>query len=158
MMTVRGVSARPKLLAAGAGAFALLCVLLLGTCGAAAARGPVTYFAQSQDPASPAYRPRVLQVAGEGSFFVEKMHWIHWGSRAARGRGIGAQDDCEPDCATGTFHRAPAKIRLWRPRRRCGNRIWTRMTLIWVHGPPRGVPGESPDRRVLWKLGLFPCE
>jgi hypothetical protein len=131
--------------------------VMLVVSGVAVAEGPITYFAQSQDPAEPAYRPGDLQVAGEGSFIVQKMHWSIWNERVVRGRGIGAQDDCEPDCATGTYHRAPARIRLWRPRRKCGNRIWTRMTLIWVHGPPR-VPGESTNRRVLWKLGQFPCE
>lgn len=127
-------------------------------CGAAMAQASTTFFAQSQDPSDPAYRPRALQVAGEGSFVMQNVDWSVWSSRVARGRGVGAQDDCEPDCASGTFHRAPARIRLWRPRVKCGNRIWTRMTLVWLRGPPRGLPDESPDRRVLWKLGLFPCE
>lgn len=135
----------------------LVLLLAIVFCDATAAAGPRTYFPQGQDPHSPVYRPHVLQVAGEGSFVVEKAHWRHWGSRTARGRGIGAQDDCVPDCADGSFHRAPAKILLWRPRVRCGNRIWTRMTLTWVHGPPKGVPGESPRHRVVWQLGLFPC-
>jgi hypothetical protein len=124
----------------------------------AVAQASATYFGQAQDPASRAYRPKTLQVAGEGSFAVQKMHWSFWGSRSARGRGIGAQDDCEPDCATGTFHRAPARVRLWRPRRKCGHEVWTRMTLIWLHGPPSGLPGYSQKRRVQWGLAQFPCE
>jgi hypothetical protein len=121
--------------------------------GARAAR---VYFPQAQDPESPAYRPRTLDVAGEGSFIVERMRWRNWGSRSAHGRGIGAQDDCRPDCADGTFHRAPAKVRLWRPRQRCGELLWTRMTFVWTHGPPH-VPGEKLRRRVVWPLAQFPC-
>jgi hypothetical protein len=124
----------------------------------AVAQASATYFGQGQDPTSRAYRPKTLQVAGEGSFVVQKMHWSFWGGRSARGRGIGAQDDCEPDCATGTFHRAPAKVRLWRPRRKCGHEVWTRMTLIWLNGPPSGLPGYSQKRRVPWRLAQFPCE
>jgi hypothetical protein len=124
----------------------------------AVAQASTTYFGQGQDPADRAYRPKVLQVAGEGSFYVGRMHWSAWTDRVARGRGIGAQDDCEPDCATGTFHRAPAKVRLWRPKRRCGHGVWTRMTLTWLHGPPSGIPGYSRSRRQHWRLAVFPCE
>jgi hypothetical protein len=126
--------------------------------GMASAGSSRTYFPQGQSPSDPVFRPRVLAVAGEGSFVVQKMRWRSWEARTAHGRGIGAQDDCVPSCAEGTFHRAPAKVRLWRPRVRCGNRIWTRMTLTWLHGPPRGGPGESGRRRVVWSLGLLPCE
>jgi hypothetical protein len=124
---------------------------------AAEARASTVYFGQSQDPADRAYKPKALQVAGEGSFVVEQMRWSFWGSRVARGRGIGAQDDCEPDCATGTFHRAAARVKLWRPRRKCGHEVWTRMTLTWLHGPPSGIPGYSQSRRQHWKLAVFPC-
>jgi hypothetical protein len=123
----------------------------------AVAQASTTYFGQSQDPADIAYRPDVLQVAGEGSFYVGKMHWSAWTNRVARGHGIGAQDDCDPGCADGTFHRAPARVKLWRPRPRCGHEVWTRMTLTWLHGPPPGIPGESRSRREHWTLAIFPC-
>jgi hypothetical protein len=123
----------------------------------AAARTSTTYFGQGQDPADIAYRPDRLLVAGEGSFYVGKMRWSAWTDRVARGRGIGAQDDCDPGCADGTFHRATAKVELWRPRRRCGHEVFTRMTLTWLHGPPSGIPGYSRSRRQHWKLAGFPC-
>jgi hypothetical protein len=135
---------------------AVAAVLVLASC--AVAQASTTYFGQGQDPASRAYKPKMLGIAGEGSFVIEKMHWSFWGHRSARGRGTGAQDDCEPDCATGTFHRAPARVRLWRPRRKCGHEVWTRMTLFWLHGPPSGIPGYSQKRRVQWGLAQFPCE
>lgn len=138
------------------GGFVAMAVLMI-LASAAMARASTTYFGQGQDPADRAYKPKVLQVAGEGSFYVGKVHWSFWGSRVARGRGIGAQDDCEPDCATGTFHRAPSRIRLWRPRRKCGHAVWTRMTLTWSHGPPNGIPGYSRSRREHWRLAVFPC-
>jgi hypothetical protein len=121
------------------------------------AQASTTYFGQGQDSADIAYRPDRLLVAGEGSFYVGKMKWSTWTNRVARGHGIGAQDDCDPGCSDGTFHRAPARIRLWRPRRKCGHEIFTRMTLTWSHGPPSGIPGYSRSRRQHWKLAVFPC-
>jgi len=140
-----------------AGQIALVALALLVPGSAIAASAGRTYFPQGQSPSDPAYRPRLLAVAGEGSFVVERMRWSSWGRRAARGQGIGAQDDCQPDCATGTFHRASALVRLWRPRSRCGNRIWTRMTLTWTEGAPM-IDGQHEPRRVVWELGQFPCE
>ncbi len=123
----------------------------------AVAQASTTYFGQGQDPADIAYRPNRLLVAGEGSFYVGKMRWSAWTDRVARGRGIGAQDDCDPGYSDGTFHRAPAKVRLWRPRRKCGHEVFTRMTLTWLQGPPSGIPGYSRSRRQHWKLAVFPC-
>jgi hypothetical protein len=133
-------------------------ILALSASGTALATSPGrTYFPQGQSPSDPVYRPRLLAVAGEGSFVVERMRWSSWRRGSARGRGIGAQDDCSPDCATGTFHRAPVRVRLARPRSRCGNRIWTRMALTWTEGAPK-IDGQRGPRRVVWKLGQFPCE
>ncbi len=142
---------------AGLLALALAASSLLALGPVMAASGGRTYYPQGQSPSDPVYRPRLLAVAGEGSFVVEKMRWSSWGRRSARGRGVGAQDDCVPDCATGTFHRAPARVRLWRPRSRCGNRIWKRMTLTWTDGAP-AIDGNRGPRRVVWELGQFPCE
>lgn len=138
-------------------AVGVVAAVLMALTWVAEAQASTTYFGQAQDPADRAYKPKTLLVAGEGSFVVEKTHWSVWTNRVARGRGVGAQDDCEPDCATGTFHRAPARVRLWRPRRRCGHEVWTRMTLTWLHGPPSGIPGYSRSRRQHWKLAVFPC-
>lgn len=116
----------------------------------------VTYYPQGQDPHSRAYRPHFLAVAGEGSFNIRQVKWASWGHSSAHGQGIGAQDDCEPDCATGTFHRAPVRIVLRRGRMKCGHRIWTRMNLNWVQGPPPGL-SDPPPRHEVWTLGVFPC-
>jgi hypothetical protein len=146
---------RPALVRKSAVILALAAFLLVVS--VAAAQASTTYFGQGQDPADRAYRPDRLLVAGEGSFYVGKMHWSTWTDRVARGRGIGAQDDCDPGCSDGTFHRAPARVKLWRPRRRCSHQVFTRMTLTWSHGPPTGIPGYSRARRQHWKLAVFPC-
>jgi hypothetical protein len=122
-----------------------------------AIRGSRTYVPQGQDAREPAYRPHRLLVAGEGSFFVGAMHWSYWRRRVARGTGMGAEDDCEPGCAEGTFHRAPARVRLYRPRRMCGHRVFTRMTLTWTDGQPNGVPHVG-GRRSTSGLAQFGCE
>lgn len=114
------------------------------------------FFAQSQAPENRAYRPHVLYVAGEGSFYIKRVSWRRWGRRTARGSGIGGVDDCRPGCANGTFHYKPVRLTLWRPRRRCGARVWTRMTIAWTHGAPR-IRGERGKRRSVTPLALGPC-
>lgn len=139
---------------ATAAAVSLLTVFAIGTAaGSAQAR---TFFPQAQDPHSLAYKPRTLAISGIGTFLITDMKWKSWGHSAARGTGIGAKDDCEPDCATGTYHKAPARVTLRRPRRPCGPRIWTKIIILWTSGPPSGLPYEL-SRREVWSLSQFPC-
>jgi hypothetical protein len=155
LAAVASPPARRASVRAGAVIATLLLIVGIGA-DADAAQAARTFFAQSQDLHSLAYKPRVLEVAGEGSFIVTDMRWRAWGHSSARGSGIGAKDDCEPDCATGGFHKAPARVTLRRPRRRCGHRVWTKMVLVWTSGPPGDLPYPL-DRREVWRLAQFPC-
>ncbi|HWY90619.1 MAG TPA: hypothetical protein VNY31_08100 [Solirubrobacteraceae bacterium] len=115
----------------------------------------VVFFAQGQSPESPAYRPRELGVAGEGSFYVRNVTWTSWGPKSATGHGTAGSDDCSPDCAHGTFHYAPVSITLSTPRKKCGIPEYTRGVFVFTHGPPPGTPLPRTDR---WTLAVFPCE
>lgn len=115
----------------------------------------VVFFAQGQSPESPAYRPRQLYVAGEGSFYVKNVTWRSWGSRTATGRGTAGVDDCSPDCGHGTFHYTAVSIALSAPRKRCGIPEYTRGAFVFTHGPPAGIALPTTDR---WTLATFPCE
>lgn len=129
-----------------------LAAAVLGGLGAAGGVGAApasarTYFANGQSPSFPVYRPRVLGVAGEGSFYVKRMRWSAWGSRSARGRGTGIQGVADQAKFAG-----PVTVRLSRPRRRCGRRFFTRGLFVFTAGKPAGIP-----RRWRWTLAVFPC-
>jgi hypothetical protein len=51
---------------------------------------------QGQNASSPAYKPRLLVLAGEGSVIVRHLRWSSWKSNSAHGRGSYGQDDCNP--------------------------------------------------------------
>ena len=115
----------------------------------------VVFFAQAQSPESPAYRPRQLDVAGDGSFYVRSVTWTSWGPHTATGRGVAGRDNCSPDCARGTFHYAPVSITLSTTRRKCRIPEYTAAVFVFTHGPPSGTPLPTVDR---WPLASFPCE
>jgi hypothetical protein len=114
----------------------------------------IVFFAQAQSPESPVYRPRQLDVAGDGSFVVKSVSWRSWGAQSATGRGSAGVDDCTPDCATGRFHYAPVTIMLTAPHKKCGIPEYTRAVFVFTHGVPagRGVPDH-----YRWQLAAFPC-
>ena len=90
---------------------------------------PSTTFApQGQQAESASYRPRQLDLAGDGSGYVRNVTWSSWLPGTAIGSGEYGLDDCEPDCGDGTFHYARTTIVLSGPitsaaiafsRRRC---------------------------------------
>jgi hypothetical protein len=105
------------------------------------------YFAQSQSPSSLSYRPRTLGVAGEGSFAVKRAQYRWWTRHSARGHGRGVQG-----FVGGPYWHGPVRFKLFRPRRKCGHRVWTRGVFNFPHSKPRDVP-----RHWHWKLAGFPC-
>jgi hypothetical protein len=68
---------------------------------------------------SVAFRPSyILFACGDGGFYATELAWSSWHPFRAAGRGIFHQNDCDPSCAGGTFHRVPGRIVLKR-RGRC---------------------------------------
>jgi hypothetical protein len=57
----------------------------------------------------------VVFACGDGNFYVTGLLWTHWGAADAEGRGVGHQNDCTPDCASGHFHTYKLSVRLSRP-------------------------------------------
>lgn len=65
----------------------------------------------------PQYKPRTILIAcGTGQTLVRSIHWRQWGGGRARGSGKFLIDDCQPDCASGTFHSYPSEVTLSRRR------------------------------------------
>lgn len=94
-------------------------------------------------------RPATITYTGDGTGFLggahararnARIHWTKWTTTTALGTGFDQLNDCEPDCAQGTFHAFKVKIELWRPRTIAGTRVFTRLTIFFESRRP---PGES---------------
>ena len=108
-------------------------------------------------------RPASIQISGDGSFYFDgrrKPHhhaaplkWTSWTSTGGRGSGFNWVNNCMPNCASGTFHLYPVKLHVWRPRHVGGHFIFTRMTVTYTDGHPRGVPHNKDVFTVSHKSG-----
>jgi hypothetical protein len=103
-----------------------------------------------------AVRPAQIVYTGDGSGVLGgfsgkgpyprfgRLRWSMWNNRQAMGSGAVWLDDCQPDCADGTFHPYAVKVHAFRPQ--AGH--FTRLTLRY------GYEGkETVDRRGVRKFG-----
>ena len=56
--------------------------------------------------------PTQIVTTGDGSGYVKNLTWSGWGSATATGAGILELDNCNPNCAQGTFTGYPATVTL----------------------------------------------
>ena len=83
---------------------------------AAAARTPATY--TSPDCLHLQIRPtEIVFACGDGTYYVNHLSWRSWHKSRATGLGVFHQNDCQPNCATGTFHQRRGRLVL-------RNRTW----------------------------------
>jgi hypothetical protein len=92
-------------------------------------------------------RPYQIVNTGDGSGVLSgaslrhgKLRWSVWNGSEGLGRGDDWLDDCNPDCARGTFHAYPANIKVFRPRTLGGYYVFTRMTITYTRSTP--YPGH----------------
>jgi hypothetical protein len=65
------------------------------------------------------FRPNyILFACADGGFYATELAWSSWHPFRAVGRGMFHQNDCDPSCAGGTFHRVTGSIVL-KDRGRC---------------------------------------
>jgi hypothetical protein len=57
-------------------------------------------------------RPKEIEVSGDSSGYVKDLVWSNWGSPHATATGVMELDDCNPNCAQGTFTGYPATVTL----------------------------------------------
>ena len=88
-------------------------------------------------------RPPQLVYSGDGNAQLAGRHgirsrlrWDRWGAREAVGRGDDWHNDCNPDCADGTFYGYPARVRLYRPGHIANRPVFTRMTVTYTGKRP----------------------
>jgi hypothetical protein len=86
----------------------------------------------------------VLIACADGNVEMEGLSWSSWGSRMAFGTGIVDVNNCEPDCADGTFIAYPIRVKLSEPiRAESGELYFTHIRLFYLNRKP-----ANPDLQV----------
>ncbi|MBQ0826361.1 hypothetical protein [Streptomyces tagetis] len=92
----------------------------------------------------PEVRPEAFIIAcGDGNSVLTSLQWSRWDARAAVATGVNDVNDCDPDCAAGTFLAYPVTVRLDRARvaeQDAGQTRFTRLSLTYTDGRPDGYP------------------
>ena len=61
----------------------------------------------------PLHKPDYITLTcADGGMAVEEIKWQSWGPKEAVGTGIYAENNCQPDCASGKFIKTPVAISL----------------------------------------------
>jgi len=61
----------------------------------------------------PLHKPDYITLTcADGGMAVEEVKWQSWGPKEAVGTGIYAENNCQPDCASGKFIKTPVAISL----------------------------------------------
>lgn len=126
----------------------LLVSLVVGLVFAASATAASTvYFTGAA--AGRHVQPRTLELTGDGTLEVFKVHWNSWGGSTASGRGQAEYHGCTPNCAAAPDHHARVSIQLSRIRR-CGSRRYYSHVRLTLRS------GKLLDWRFL-RISFKPC-
>jgi hypothetical protein len=87
------------------------------------------------EPATITYTGDGTGLIGGASARRGGITWFRWTSATAVGSGFNQLDDCVPSCAAGGY---AVRIQMWRPRTVDGILVFTRLTIFYPHGHPRG--------------------
>jgi hypothetical protein len=86
----------------------------------------------------------IMFACADAGFYVKRLNWSRWGVRGALAQGVFFQNDCDPNCAAGTFRSRKGSLtlsgRLW-----CSNidaYVFRRTTAVYRH-PLNGQMGYS---------------
>ncbi len=70
------------------------------------------------------YKPTKLVYTGDGSDYVDHLHYLTYGGPRAIAVGTDQVNDCEPGCGGGTYHPVRARAIFWHLARCRGKRIY----------------------------------
>jgi hypothetical protein len=63
-------------------------------------------------------RPGKLMIAcADGNLYIGNITWSSWGTEEALGEGTLSRNQCDPNCAEGTFEHTKVSVRLWAPNK-----------------------------------------
>ena len=65
------------------------------------------------DCETPVHKPDYITLTcADGGMAVEQIKWQSWGTKEAIGTGIYAENNCQPDCASGELIKTPVVLSL----------------------------------------------
>ena len=79
---------------------------------------------------------------------TQAIKWTQWEARTATGHGADWADNCNPNCAGGSFSAYAVSLRLSSPRVLDGYKVFTRLSAIYT----RGRPSYVKDRHETFTL------
>lgn len=96
------------------------------------------------------FRPRtVILTCADANWQLRGLRWPRWNGRVARGNGYSYENDCNPFCAAGQFHRYPVRVTASDPRlQTCnGRRVFVYQRLRITYTGSRPVGRNRSNRR-----------
>lgn len=104
----------------------------------------------------PEVRPGTFELFCDGSGYFTRLRWSTWNASTATATGRLYVDNCEPNCAQGTWSHRTVDLIFWRSlpvRGHPGERGYSQMTVLY---PGRAI--GSQDTYTQAPPGLFPGE
>jgi hypothetical protein len=104
----------------------------------------------------PEVRPGTFDLFCDGSGYFTKLRWSTWNASTAAATGVVYLDNCEPNCAAGTFSHRTVDLIFWRSlpvKGHPGERGYSQMTVLYP-----GRPISSQNTYTQAPPGLFPGE
>jgi hypothetical protein len=142
------VRSRPMTLVLAAAA----CGLITG-CGTHASVPPSRYLVCQNivglcQGITPKHEPASLLMSADGSLYAQDITWTGWGTATATGHGTAEANNCQPDCAAGTFSAYPVRITLTRPVSWHGGMVYSRaaFSIPAIHDHQEITAGLIPSR------------
>ena len=85
---------------------------------------------------------QIVLACGDGNAMAEYLTWAKWDDRSATATGSLKQNDCNPDCANGSFHTYPARFTLSETVPVAGRNYFTRVTIRFAQKGPSARRSE----------------
>jgi hypothetical protein len=60
--------------------------------------------------------PNMITDSGDGSGYIKNLVWTNWGSPEATATGTQEVNNCEPNCAQGSYSPYPATVTVSNPQ------------------------------------------
>jgi hypothetical protein len=104
----------------------------------------------------PEVRPGTFDLFCDGSGYFTRLDWNTWSTSVATATGVVYLNNCEPNCAQGTWSHRTVDLIFWRSlpvKGHPGERGYSQMTVLY---PGRAIGGQNTYTQA--PPGLFPGE
>jgi hypothetical protein len=104
----------------------------------------------------PEVRPGTFDLFCDGSGYFTRLRWSTWNASTAAATGVLYVDNCEPNCAQGTWSHRTVDLIFWRSlpvKGHPGERGYSQMTVLY---PGRAISSHNTYTGA--PPGLFPGE